>query len=153
MEGKEDSSLPRLLRGGVDVKFICKVFCVVTLNALFQAMPAQSADKGHDQHKGKPAMKESLVKGKTLSGITLKIAGGEIQGDNKVVRVKQGDKVKLNLMADKTTEVHLHGYDIEKTVSPGGMAVMAFQARVAGRFPVNGAWLSFPRAEKKRGSW
>ena len=76
------------------------------------------------------------MKGEKMSGITLKIAGGEIQGGKKVIRVKQGDEVKLNLMADKTTEVHLHGYDIEKTVSPGGVAVMTFRARVAGRFPV-----------------
>ncbi len=76
------------------------------------------------------------MKSEEMSGITLKIAGGEIQGGSKVVRVKQGDKVKLNLLADRTTEVHLHGYDIEKIVSPGGVAVMAFQARVAGRFPV-----------------
>ena len=54
-----------------------------------------------------------------MGGITLKIAGGKIKVNKKVVRVKQGDKVRLNLMADKTTEVHLHGYDIEKTVSPG----------------------------------
>ena len=118
------------------MKFICRVFCVFALIALFQAMPAQGADKSHGRHVGKPAMKESLVKGEEMSGITLKIAGGEIQGGKKVIRVKQGDEVRLNLMADKTTEVHLHGYDIEKTVSPGGVAVMAFRARVAGRFPV-----------------
>ncbi|MDE0332375.1 MAG: hypothetical protein OXL41_10955 [Nitrospinae bacterium] len=81
-------------------------------------------------------MKESPKKGETMEGITLKIAGGEIQSGKKVVRVKQGDEVKLNLMADKTTEVHLHGYDIEKTVPPDGVTVMAFRARVAGRFPV-----------------
>lgn len=118
------------------MKFLCKVFCVLALNALFQAMPAQSADKSHDRHEGKPAIKESLVKGEAMEGITLKIAGGEIQGGKKVVRVKQGDEVRLNLMADRKTEVHLHGYDIEKTVSPGKVAVMGFRAKVAGRFPV-----------------
>ncbi len=118
------------------MKFICKVFCVFALIAFCQAMPAQSANKGHVQHGGKPVMKDSPMKGEAKNGITLKIAGGEIQGDHKVIRVNQGDEVRLNLMADKTTEVHLHGYDIEKTVSPGGVAVMAFRAKVAGRFPV-----------------
>ena len=109
------------------MKFIHTIYCAIALVALSGAMPALGADKG---------MGKSTMKGAAMGGITLKIAGGQIQGDNKVIRVKQGDKVRLNLMADKTTEVHLHGYDIEKTVSPGGVAVMAFRARVAGRFPV-----------------
>lgn len=113
------------------MKFICKTFCAFALIVLLQAIPAQSADKGGTHQGGKPPMKSE-----EMSGITLKIAGGEIQGGEKVIRVKQGDEVKLNLVADRTTEVHLHGYDIEKTVSPGGVAVMVFQARVAGRFPV-----------------
>lgn len=118
------------------MNYICKAFCVFALIALFQAVPAKSADKGPGHQGEKPATKEPSTKDEAVGGITLKIAGGQIQGDNKVIRVKQGDKVRLNLMADKTTEVHLHGYDIEKTVSPGGVAVMAFRARVAGRFPV-----------------
>ncbi len=109
------------------MKFIHTIFYAVALIALLGAIPASGADKDTGK---------STVKGAAMDGVTLKIAGGEIQGGSKVVRVKQGDKVKLNLMADKTTEVHLHGYDIEKVVSPGGVAVMAFQARVAGRFPV-----------------
>lgn len=113
------------------MKIISKTFCVFALIALLQAIPAQGAGKD-GAHPGR----ESPLKSEGMSGITLKIAGGEIQGGKKVIRVKQGDEVKLNLLADKTTEVHLHGYDIEKTVSPGGVAVMAFQARVAGRFPV-----------------
>ena len=116
------------------MKFICSGFCVLALVVVFQTTPAQSADKGHQGEK--PAMKESPMKDETMSGITLKIAGGEIQGGKKVVRVKQGDEVRLNLMADQKTEIHLHGYDIEKTVFPGKAAVMAFRARVAGRFPV-----------------
>lgn len=113
------------------MQFICKAFCVFALIALLQAIPAQGADKD-SAHPGR----KSPIKSEEMSGITLKIAGGEIQSGSKVVRVKQGDKVKLNLLADRTTEVHLHGYDIEKTVSPGRVAVMAFRARVAGRFPV-----------------
>ena len=113
------------------MKSIFKVFCAFTLIVLFQALPAQSAGKDGTHQGGK-----SPVKNKEMSGITLQIAGGKIKGNKKVVRVKQGDEVKLKLMADKTTEVHLHGYDIEKTVSPGRVTVMAFQARVAGRFPV-----------------
>lgn len=109
------------------MKFIHTIYCAIALIALLGAIPALGADKG---------MGKSTMKGAAMDGITLEIAGGKIVGNKKVVRVKQGDEVKLNLMADKKTEVHLHGYDIEKTVSPGRVAVMAFRARVAGRFPV-----------------
>lgn len=109
------------------MKFIHTIFGAIALVAFWGVIPALGADTGTDK---------SRMKREAAGGITLKIAGGEIQGDNKVIRVKQGDDVRLNLMADKTTEVHLHGYDIEKTVSPGKPAVMSFRARVAGRFPV-----------------
>lgn len=118
------------------MQFVCRVICFLGLVALFQAMPAQGADKSNGHHAEEPVMKESLMKVEAMGGITLKIVGGEIQGGKKVIRVKQGDEVEINLMADQKTEIHLHGYDIEKTVSPGKVVVMAFQARVAGRFPV-----------------
>ena len=109
------------------MKFIHIIFYAIALSALLVAIPALGADKG---------MGKSTMKGAAMDGVTLEIADGKIKGNKKVVRVKQGDEVKLNLMADKTTEVHLHGYDIEKTVSPGRVAVMSFRAKVAGRFPV-----------------
>ena len=118
------------------MKFMVKVFCAFALMAHIPAMPAPGADRGPGNRGGKPAAKESPGKGKVSGRITVRIAGGEVQDDNKVIRVKQGDAVRLNLIVDKTTEVHLHGYDIKKTVSPGGEAVMAFRARVAGRFSV-----------------
>ena len=74
------------------MKFICKTFCVLALIALLQAIPAQGAGKD-GAHPGR----KSPVKSEEMSGFTLKIAGGEVQGGSKVVRVKQGDKVKLNL--------------------------------------------------------
>jgi len=53
------------------------------------------------------------------------------------VRVKKGDKVELRWTSDRRIVLHLHGYDIETTVAPGTPAVMSFQARITGRFPVS----------------
>ena len=130
------------------MKSIFKVFCAFTLIVLFQAMPAQSAGKDGTHQVGK-----SPVKSKEKSGITLQIAGGKIKGNKKVVRVKQGDEVKLSLMADKTTEVHLHGYDIEKTVSPGPGGRDGVSGQSGGPVSRNGTRISLPREEKKRGPW
>jgi plastocyanin len=51
-----------------------------------------------------------------------------------VIRVNQGDTVTLRFESQHTGQVHLHGYDIEETVAPGGMTMMRFTADATGRF-------------------
>jgi hypothetical protein len=67
----------------------------------------------------------------------LRIERGKVQQNMRRIRVKQGDEVKLRWSADKTTIIHLHGYDIEMTVKPGAETEMSFVARATGRFPVS----------------
>ena len=66
----------------------------------------------------------------------LALGGGKLQGAD-TVRVQRGDEVELRWTSDRRIALHLHGYDIETTVTPGTPAVMSFQARIAGRFPVS----------------
>ena len=54
----------------------------------------------------------------------------------RLVRVKQGDFVKLRWTSDRPIVLHLHGYDIERKVEPGMVSEMAFVARATGRFSV-----------------
>lgn len=44
----------------------------------------------------------------------LAIRSGELPGDRRVVRVRQGDDVMLRWTTDKPVTVHLHGYDVEQ---------------------------------------
>ena len=67
----------------------------------------------------------------------LALAKGRVDAAQETVRVKKGDKVELRWISDRRIALHLHGYDIETTVTPGTPAVMSFQARIAGRFPVS----------------
>jgi len=67
----------------------------------------------------------------------LAIAKGRVDPAQETVRVKKGDKVELRWTSDRRIALHLHGYDIETTVTPEAPAVMSFQARIAGRFPVS----------------
>lgn len=53
------------------------------------------------------------------------------------LRVSRGDNVELRWSSDRRVTLHLHGYDIERTVSPQAAATMAFTASIAGRFPVS----------------
>ena len=66
----------------------------------------------------------------------LKIEKGRVPQNMRLIRVKQGDAVKLRWTSDRPIVLHLHGYDIEKKVEPGAVAEMAFEARATGRFPV-----------------
>jgi hypothetical protein len=54
----------------------------------------------------------------------------------RLVRVKQGDIVKLRWSSDRPIALHLHGYDIERNVEPGTVTEMSFKANATGRFPV-----------------
>jgi hypothetical protein len=66
----------------------------------------------------------------------LRIENGRVPADMRRIRVKQGDVVKLQWSADRRTIIHLHGYDIEKTVEPGAVTDLTFTARATGRFTV-----------------
>jgi FtsP/CotA-like multicopper oxidase with cupredoxin domain len=67
----------------------------------------------------------------------LRIERGAVQANMRRIRVRQGDTVTLRWTADRTTILHLHGYDIERTVEPGAVTEMSFVARASGRFPVS----------------
>jgi hypothetical protein len=54
----------------------------------------------------------------------------------RLIRVKQGDAVRLRWTTDRPIVLHLHGYDIERKVEPGAVTEMSFVARAAGRFSV-----------------
>ncbi|HEY6380911.1 MAG TPA: hypothetical protein VIY07_03810 [Pseudolabrys sp.] len=66
----------------------------------------------------------------------LRIENGKLPVNMRLIRVRQGDVVKLRWSTNKQIELHLHGYDIERKVEPGVVAEMTFTARATGRFPV-----------------
>jgi hypothetical protein len=66
----------------------------------------------------------------------LRIANGRVPENMRRIRVKQNDIVTLQWSGDAPVSIHLHGYDIEKAVSPGAVTEMTFTARAAGRFTV-----------------
>ena len=67
----------------------------------------------------------------------LRIENGQVPAAMRLIRVTQGDVVKLQWSADKPSTVHLHGYDIERRVAPGAVTELTFTARATGRFPVH----------------
>jgi len=65
----------------------------------------------------------------------ISIVGRRIEGNNATISVKRGDSVILRWRTDEAVSLHVHGYDIEATLSPASSR-MRFEAGVAGRFPI-----------------
>ena len=66
----------------------------------------------------------------------LLLVKGRVTGEE-TLRVKRGERVELRWKSDRPIALHLHGYDIERSAAPQAPAVMAFEATIAGRFPVS----------------
>src|SRR5262245_16606478 len=62
----------------------------------------------------------------------LRLEHGRLTGNTRIIRVKQGDVVKLRFATDQKLTLHLHGYDMEKRIEPGVVGEMSFTARATG---------------------
>ena len=67
----------------------------------------------------------------------IKIERGRVPDTVRLIRVHEGDVVKLRFEGDEPIVLHLHGYDIEKRVAPGTITELAFTAYATGRFPIH----------------
>jgi hypothetical protein len=67
----------------------------------------------------------------------IKIEGGRVPDTMRLIRVNEGDLVKLRWTSDQPIVLHLHGYDIERRVAPGAVTELAFRAYATGRFPIH----------------
>jgi hypothetical protein len=53
-----------------------------------------------------------------------------------VFSVLQGDVVVVRITSDAPLRIHLHGYDIERDISPNVATSFRFAATATGRFPI-----------------
>lgn len=67
--------------------------------------------------------------------VDIVVKAGKVIGAQSI-RVSRGDNVVLRWNSDQRLQLHLHGYDVEATVTPGVPTVMKIQTRATGRFPV-----------------
>ena len=63
----------------------------------------------------------------------LSIEGGELDIEDGIIRVRQGDNIILRVDSDEQGILHLHGYDIEQEVGPDGSADIEVVADTTGR--------------------
>jgi hypothetical protein len=64
----------------------------------------------------------------------IRLEGGQVAGGPAGIKVTKGDTVQIIVSADAHDDIHLHGYDIEKSVEPGQPARFKFKANIEGIF-------------------
>jgi hypothetical protein len=62
------------------------------------------------------------------------VEGGKPTGGTQKLKFKTGDKVEIDVVSDEADEAHLHGYDIEKKLTPGDTVRFRFTADMEGVF-------------------
>ena len=67
---------------------------------------------------------------------SLAISRGQVAGNNRTIKVLEGDLVELQWIADEKLTLHLHGYDVILELMAGEPGTMGFTAHAAGRYPV-----------------
>ena len=72
----------------------------------------------------------------TEQRIEVNVVHGKASGDTGRVQVPLGTSVTLVVTSDEADEVHVHGYDIEKELSPGTPVTLQFDATITGVFEV-----------------
>jgi len=66
----------------------------------------------------------------------IRVSGGQPVGGVSTISVHKGEPVLLVVTSDVRDEVHVHGYDLHKDVSPGGTVRFAFRATIDGVFEI-----------------
>jgi hypothetical protein len=66
----------------------------------------------------------------------IRIEHGRIPDAMRLMRVYEGDVVTLRWTSDRPLILHLHGYDIEKRITPDSATELGFTAYATGRFPI-----------------
>lgn len=79
------------------------------------------------------------------------IKGRKVQPPSNVVRVQHGDIVELRILSDEQAELHLHGYDLKLVLEPKVVGIMRFNARIAGRFPLESHGFGAPSGSRRHG--
>ena len=68
--------------------------------------------------------------------IQARVTGGKVETAERRVSIRRGERVRIRVEADVADEVHVHGYDLTRPVSPGRPATIEFAADLPGTWEV-----------------
>ena len=68
--------------------------------------------------------------------MSIRVVGGVPQGGIARPEVGKGDRVVIVVRSDVGEAVHVHGYAVERAITPGKAVRLPFTADIPGRFEV-----------------
>lgn len=71
-----------------------------------------------------------------VTRVRITFRDGRVVGGIRRVTLVKGERAELIVRADVSDEIHLHGYDLSRDVTPGTRARLRFKATLVGRFEV-----------------
>jgi hypothetical protein len=104
-------------------------------NADSQTTPDHSG-RGEESESGTQTQTQAQTQPPADPVRTIRVEGGQPVGDVKTLTYRNGDRIRLRVVADTSDEVHVHGFDIEREVTPSEPARFDFKADIEGRFDV-----------------
>lgn len=66
--------------------------------------------------------------------LDFQVVGGAVAPAQRVAKAVRGETLLLRVTSDRPGALHLHGYDVELPLKPGGAAEATVTLRAAGRF-------------------
>lgn len=81
---------------------------------------------------------------KTTAPLAVAVRGLKPVGGIQALKVSKGQRIRFTVSSDRSEEVHAHGYNIAKDVSPGKPARFDFPASIEGIFEVELEHASVP---------
>jgi hypothetical protein len=100
-------------------------------NASSTTTSTQSASES-----GSPSSQTGQPEKPATTAQVLEVKGGKPVGGVKTLKYNHNDQVAIDVRSDQTVPIHVHGFDIEKTVPGGGVAKFRFKANIEGRFEI-----------------
>jgi hypothetical protein len=99
---------------------------------LFFVFRGDGEDGNEKAETARTGTSERLAPQETILRITIRGASSQIMR----ATVPKGRRVVVIVSADRSDEVHVHGYDLEADVTPSRPARIAFRADESGRFEI-----------------
>ena len=66
----------------------------------------------------------------------MRVRAGAPVGGVRHLAFRKGERIRFAVISDAAGEVHLHGYDVERELTPGRAARFDLRATLEGRFEV-----------------
>jgi FtsP/CotA-like multicopper oxidase with cupredoxin domain len=101
-----------------------------------QTQDEPQTETGDDSAEPQPTTEDEPAPPPEPQITRINIRGGTVVGGAKTIDVVKGDTVRIVVNADAPDDIHLHGYDIERTAARGQPARFRFKANAEGEFEI-----------------